>query len=154
MASPFESIVNFLRGAGVKFRLLEHEPVYTSEQAAKVRGVSSSMGAKSLLLKANGKFFLAVLPGNLKLDVKKLEEFFAVKEARFAKPDEVKAVMGCEVGACYPFGNLIGVPMLVDNELAKNKEISFNPGVHNKSLVMKWEDYKEAVKPIMTDISK
>lgn len=151
---PFELIISFLEAAGVKYRLIEHEPVFTSEQAARVRGISASMGAKSLLLKAEGGFMLAVLSGNLKLDVKKLEEFYNVKEARFAKLDEVKVVMGCEVGACYPFGNLIGVRMLVDNELAKNKEISFNPGVHNKSLIMKWEDYKAVVNPTMADISK
>lgn len=154
MASPFESIVSFLKEGRIKFRLLEHEPVYTSEQAAKVRGVSADMGAKALLLKAGIEYFLAVLPGSLKLDVKKLEDYFGIKEARFAKPEEVKVVMGCEVGACYPFGNLIGVRMLVDNELARNKEISFNPGVHDKSLIMRWEDYKKVVKPTMADISK
>ena len=151
---PFELIINFLKKSDITYQLIEHEPVFTSEQAAKVRGTRLSQGAKALLLKSAIGFALAVLPGNLRLDSGKMKILLGVKEFRFATPEEVEQVMGCKIGACYPFGNLINVRMLVDNELGNNKFISFNPGVHDKSLILKWQDYLKAVKPTLDDFSK
>lgn len=153
MKSPYQQIVNFLNSNNVLHEVIDHEPVYTSEQAAKVRGLSLKEGAKSLLLKADAQFILAVLPGDRRLDSKKLKKELGVKNLRFAAPDEVKEVMGCEIGACYPFGNLLGMEMLVDERFIKNEMISFNPGVHDKSIKIKWEDYFRAVKPKMVNLS-
>lgn len=59
--NPYEDIVGMLRANSVVYTETGHEPVYTSEQAAKVRGLSLESGAKSLLLKANSGFVLIVL---------------------------------------------------------------------------------------------
>ena len=131
-----------MEAKGVKYEIFEHEPVYTSEQAAKVRGESLSEGAKSLLLKADDNFILAVLPGNKRLDIKKFKKVFGMKNIRFAKPEEVKEIMDCEIGACYPIGNIIGVRTIVDNSFLNNTDVCFNPGVHDKTIKMKWQDYK------------
>lgn len=147
MPNPYEEIVKLLRKNGVSFEEILHEPVYTSEQAAAVRGLDMHAGAKSLLLKAGAKFVLVVLPGDKKLDSKKLREHLKVKELRFAKPEEVKEIMGCEIGACYPFGSIAGVKMLADPTLQENEIISFNPGVHNKSIKIKWQDYLGLLEP-------
>ena len=77
-----------------------------------------------------------------------------IKELRFAFPEEVKDIMGCEIGACYPFGNLIRLPTYADNYLSTNDTISFNPGVHTHSIEMSWQDFYSLVKPKMVDISK
>lgn len=134
MINPYEEIINLLKTNNISYKETEHEPVYTSEQAAKVRGISVSQGAKSLLLKCESDFILVVLPGDRKLDSKKLKNLLKIKEFRFALPEEVKDKMGCEIGACYPFGNLIGLPTYVDISLSKNEIISFNPGLHTRSI--------------------
>src|SRR5438105_338922 len=108
---PYEKIIQLLDQSQILYELLEHEAVYTSEQAAKIRGLSLDQGAKSLLLKAKNDFILVVLPGNKKLDSKRVKQLLFVKDLRFATPEEVKEIMGCEVGACYPFGNIIGIRM-------------------------------------------
>ncbi len=132
---------------------MEHEPVYTSEQAADVRGISIEQGAKSLLLKTDDTFTLCVLPGNKRLDTKKLKRLLGVKNARFATAEEVKEIMGCQIGACYPFGNLINIRMLVDAALGNNHTLSFNPGVHDKSIKMQWTDYQKATGINTVDIT-
>lgn len=154
MINPYEEIINLLKTNNISYKETEHEPVFTSEQAAKVRGISASQGAKSLLLKCEGGFILVVLPGDRKLDSKKLKNLLRIKEFRFALPEEVKNKMGCEIGACYPFGNLIGLPTYVDNSLSKNDIISFNPGLHTRSLEIQWRDFYSLVKPKMVDISE
>ncbi len=154
MADPYEAIANLLKTNNISCEETEHKPVYTSEQAAEVRGLPIRQGAKSLLLKSRDDFILVVLPGDRKLDSKKLKNLLKIKDFRFASPEEVKEKMGCEIGACYPFGNLIELPTYVDNSLSKNDIISFNPGLHTRSIEMKWRDYYSVVKPKMVDISK
>lgn len=68
--------MRLLDEAHVRYARIEHEPVYTSEQAASVRGASMSQAAKSLLFKTKeGEFVLVVLPGDKRADSKKLKQF-------------------------------------------------------------------------------
>jgi Ala-tRNA(Pro) deacylase len=154
MCNPYQEIVKLLKTCNIFYEDTEHEPVYTSAQAAQIRGISASQGAKALLLKSGNGFILALLQGDHRLDSRKLKSLLKIKNLRFASPEEVKDIMGCEIGACYPFGNLIGLPTYADNYLSANDTISFNPGVHTHSIEMKWQDFYSLVKPIMVDISE
>lgn len=151
--NPYQKIIGFLKDNKIPYIETEHEPVFTSEQAAKVRGEKMSDGAKSLLLKAKGSFIMAILPGDCKLDSKKLKAILGVGNLRFALPEEVEKIMGCKIGACYPFGNIIGLATYADNFLMDNEKIVFNPGLHDRSIEIKWLDFLREVKPVMADIS-
>ncbi len=153
MKNPFESIITHLDSRQISYELLEHEPVYTSKQAARIRGLGLKNGAKSLLLKVNGDFIMFVLPGNEKLDSKKLKNITGSKKIRFASPQEVEEITGTQIGAVYPFGEIAGVPMFVDQKLAENEIIAFNPGVHDKSIIMKWTEYRKAAIAEILDFS-
>ena len=152
MSTPYQQIIALLNEHTVPFELIEHEPVFTSEQAAQVRGLSMDQGAKSLLLKTDESFLLVVLPGSKKVDSKKVKKL-GIKHHRFASPQEVKETMNCEVGSCYPFGSVCEIPMVVDQSMAKNVMISFNPGVHDKSIKMRWSDYKKITELRLVDVS-
>ncbi|MDD5750392.1 MAG: YbaK/EbsC family protein [Candidatus Pacebacteria bacterium] len=154
MQNPYPKIMELLDSHGIKYEAAEHEPVYTSEQAAKVRNESINSGAKSLLLKADDSFALAVLPGGKRLSFKKTKNFLGSKNLRFATPQEVKEIMGCEIGACYPFGKIIGIKTLVDDTLLENDEISFNPGLHDKTIKLKSKDYLSIAGAEISDISE
>ena len=152
--NPFEQIKKILDTEKVAYQIIDHEPVHTSKQAAQVRGLSMAEGAKSLLIKSNAAFFLVILPGNRKLDSKKIKTLLGTKKLRFATPEEVVQIMHCKIGACYPFGEIIGLKTVVDIELSKNTFISFNPGLHDKTIRIRWEDYQKITKPEIKDISK
>ena len=53
--SVVDRLTEMLDQRGVAFDVLRHEAVYTSEQAARVRGTSLASGAKALVCKADGK---------------------------------------------------------------------------------------------------
>jgi len=150
----FEKIINYLESNQINFQLIDHEPVFTSEAAAKVRGVGANEGTKSLLLKTKNGFLLLVIPGDKRLDSKKVRANLNVKDFRFAYPEEVKSMMSCEIGACYPFGNLINIEMVVDKTFENNDYIAMNPGVHNKTIRMKWLDFQKLINPKMEDLCK
>ncbi|MGD0284723.1 MAG: YbaK/EbsC family protein [Candidatus Saccharimonadales bacterium] len=151
--NPYESIINTLKTYSVNYSELEHEPVYTSEQAAKVRGLSIDTGAKSLLLKANDNYYLVVLSGSKKIDSKKFKMAIGIKKFRFATPDEVKEKMLCNIGACYPFGSIVKLDTYIDKSLIGQSIISFNPGRHDKSIKMDLKDYMMIENPKQIDIS-
>ena len=151
---PYNLITSFLDEKDVVYEIIDHEPVFTSEQAASVRGLNPSEGAKSLLLKTDKGFVLAVLPGDRRLNSKAVRSILGCKDIRFAAPEEVVANMGCEIGACYPFGNLISIRMVVDPSLGDNQFISFNPGRHDRTIRMAWKEYSENVLPELDHISK
>jgi hypothetical protein len=61
-----------LREAGVEFRLYSHAPVFTSAEAARVRGTTPEEGAKALVMRADDQFYLVVISGVLRVDNKAL----------------------------------------------------------------------------------
>jgi len=143
MKEPFEAIVRLLDEAHIEYEKSEHEPVFTSEEAAAVRGVSMSQAAKALLFKTKeGGFVLVVLPGDKRADSRKLKDYLHTKSIRFATPEEVEEQMGCKIGSCYPLGVVAGLRTLVDKSLGANEEIFFNPARHDVSIKMKYIDYK------------
>ena len=64
-----ERVARWLREAGVAFEMLEHAPVRTSAEAAKVRGTPLEAGAKALVVRADKRFVHCVLPAHLKAAV-------------------------------------------------------------------------------------
>ncbi|HZP55861.1 MAG TPA: YbaK/EbsC family protein [Candidatus Saccharimonadales bacterium] len=151
--NPYEKIIELLKSNDLWFEEIKHEPVYTSQQAASVRGLKLEQGAKSLLFKADQDFILVVLGGDKKVDWKKLKNVLSVRQIRMATPEEVVQKMGVEVGACYPFGNIVGLRTLVDKSLTKQEIISCNPGRHDVSIKFMLKDYQKLVQPELTEVS-
>src|SRR5438477_6924654 len=99
MATVFERIEQKLNDAGVPFTVLRHEPVFTSEQAAATRGTPLSSGAKALVMKADERFVVVILPADRKLDSKKARDSLRVKSLRFANKEELAQLTGLPPGA-------------------------------------------------------
>ena len=148
-----EQIVELLDLKKVKYKLIEHKEVLTSEEAAKERGTKLSQGAKALIMKADKKPLMIVLPADRKLDFKKLKSEVKIKDLEMANPEEVKKISGVSIGAVPPFGNLLDIPLYVDTHLGEEKEIAFNAGSHSKSIIMQYSDFEKIAKPVVGDYS-
>ncbi len=140
-ASVFDRLHERLQASGIAFTVLRHEPVYTSEQAAAVRGVPLARGAKALVLKAGEAFVLAVVPADRKLDSKKARVALGSRSIRFASREEVEQITGLQPGSIPPFGSLFNLPTYCDPALGENASINFNAGDHSISVQMAYADY-------------
>src|SRR3954454_9665726 len=125
-ATVFERLSAHLTGAGVGFTVTHHAPVFTSEEAAAVRGVPLSSGAKALVVKAGDDFVLLVVPADRKLNSKKARAALGVKGLRFATREEVEQLTGLQPGSIPPFGSLFGLPTKCDPALRASEQINFN----------------------------
>jgi Ala-tRNA(Pro) deacylase len=131
----------WLAGAGVAFRLLEHAPVRTSAEAAAVRGTALEAGAKALVVRADERPVHLVLPAHRRIDNARLRGVLGARRLRFVTPDELWALTGCVPGAVPPFGNLFGLEVLVDEELTRCDQITFNAGSPAISITMRGADF-------------
>ena len=137
----FERLHARLQESGIAFTVLRHQPVFTSEEAAAVRGVPLASGAKALVLKAGDTFLLLVLPADRKLDSKKARASLGVKALRFATREEVEQLTGLQPGSIPPFGSLFTLPTYCDPAMALNESINFNAGDHAISVQMSYADF-------------
>lgn len=143
----FDRLSSFLQGQGVDFSVLRHSPVFTSEEAAAVRGTSLASGAKALICKADDQFVLIVLPADRRLASKQVRKEVGVKSLRFATREEVEQLTGLAPGSIPPFGSLFNLPTRCDNRLSEQPRINFNAGDHAVSISMTYEDFVRAETP-------
>ncbi len=160
-SSLTDKIVAFLKEHHIPFTLEEHEDTPTSAQAANVR--SKMLGippeevlkraAKSMILRSNSRFFQFVLPGNKKIDFKKVKKLLGSASTSLATPDEVLQVTGVQIGGVPPFGNLFNIPVYLEQSMLANEQLDCNAGSRGVSLTMNVADYVKTVKPIMVDFA-
>jgi len=147
-AKDLHSAITFLlNDENIKYELFEHKPVYTSEAAARVRGTDLASGAKALVMKADKKPILVVLPGDKKVDMKKFKKEFNFSDVAMVTKDEVIKLTEIEVGAVPPFGNLMGLPSYYDKSIGEKEKVVFNAGTHDKSIEMKGSDLIKLINP-------
>jgi Ala-tRNA(Pro) deacylase len=53
-----------------------------------------------------------------------------------------------------PFGNLNGLPVLVDRGLADDEEITFNAGTDTESIRMQFKDFERLTKPMIAEFAE
>ena len=143
----YEKIINKLDSEGIHFEKFEHKPVYTSEQAAEIRGTDIHQGAKALVLQADKDYILYVLPADIQADLERLQDKLQVKKLKMASKESVKAKTGLEAGAVPPLGSFVGLKTYVDSRLSDNEEIAFNAGRHDRSIKMNYSDFVKLEKP-------
>jgi Ala-tRNA(Pro) deacylase len=153
MFTVFDRLSEILTATGVAFTVTRHAPVFTSEEAAAIRGAPLCSGAKALVVKAGEEFVLLVVPADRKLDSKKARGQLGVKALRFASREEVEQLTGLQPGSIPPFGSLFGLKTNCDPALALNERINFNAGDHGISVSMTCDDFLAIERPAMVKIT-
>src|SRR4051812_46467942 len=143
----FQRVSELLGHKSIAHDVLRHAPVFTSEEAAAIRGTSLASGAKALICKADEQFLMVVLPADRKLASKSVRKQAGAKSLRFATREEVTALTGLAPGSIPPFGSLFNLATWCDERLADQTRINFNAGDHAISISMTYADYLAAEQP-------
>lgn len=138
----------------VDYEVLEHELAYTALEVAQAQHIPGHQVIKSVVVNADGKWILCVLPATHKIDFDKLNREFDFRESFLANEGRVAALFpGCEVGAMPPFGRLAGISVYVDADLKENETVAFNAGTHTEMLKIHFQDFMRIEKPSVGDFS-
>ena len=159
-----KKLINLLDKKKIKYKLIEHKKVYTTYDTAQTQKVDLKTVAKTLLVKGDNKFALAVIPGNRKLDLVKFKKVLnkyieqigekKISKLSIAKESQIKRNFTKKTGSLPPFGSLYKRPTFVDKLLLKNKKINLNAGSFTESIEITPIQYKKAEELIEGSFSK
>lgn len=138
----------FLDQHNVKYTWLKHSPAFTAQDVAASAHIPGKELAKTVMIKADGKMMMAVLPASFRVDFQLLKAALHAQTVVLAEePDFAGLFPDCEIGAMPPFGNLYGVEVVVAESLAEDEVIAFNAGSHRDLVTMPFADFMNLVKP-------
>jgi Ala-tRNA(Pro) deacylase len=149
MKENLERIKSLLKDKGIPFEVSEHEAVYTSEEAASVRGVALRSGVKALVCKSGKGFIMVLVRADKRANLNKIASLEGVRKIYLASPEEVKEATGCEIGSVPPFGFDKPLKTYIDRDILNEERVNFNAGLHKVSVSMKGKDLERAVKGIL-----
>lgn len=142
----YAEIIKLLDSHKVKYEASTHPAVKTSAEAASIRGVDIKTGAKAMVIRSEGKFYMFCLSASDKVDFKAVRRILGTDSVSLATPDEVLIVTHCVVGCVPPFGStLFGIKTYVDRHLLPIPEINFSAGRLTHSVGVKTEDWHRIV---------
>jgi Ala-tRNA(Pro) deacylase len=150
----FEKLVALLEAQGARFRVIEHPAEGRSDLVARIRGTKPGQGAKAMLCRSEGAYVLAVLPGDRRVDFRKIAQVAGKRKATLATPEEAMKVTGCAIGAIPPFSFSPEVTLVVDPALIESHdEVAFNAGRLDRSVVLDSKDYVRIARPLLRSVS-
>ena len=145
-------IKDYLLKLDIGSKEFKHEPVFTVEEADKIKDIPG-MHCKNLFLKnrKGKKFYLVVLPTYKKFSMKDFETIVGEK-IKFANDEELLNLLGVKSGAVSPF-NLINdsnkkVKVMIDKDVWKAEEKGFHPNVNTATLVIGKEEFERYIESL------
>ena len=145
---------DYLEKNQVSYEVGIHQEVFTAQEIAAAQHVPGREMAKVVMVKADGKMVMLVLPASYRVELKKLKDVLDCKKVGMAKEKEFQDLFpDCDVGAMPPFGNLYNMEVWVDKMLTEDASIVFQAGNHIETIRIKYSDYVRLVNPKVGDFS-
>ncbi len=148
---PATKVKEFLDANNIKYMTISHSLAYTAQEIAASSHIPGQELAKTVILKIDDYFAMAVLPASHQVDLKALKESTGTNSVRLATETEFMNLFpDCEVGAMPPFGNLYDMPVFVDESLTQDEEIAFNACTHKQLIRLAYDDFSYLVRPAVS----
>lgn len=149
----------------IKYELIQHKKVFTAHDKAATLKVKPKVVGKTLVLRINGGFAIALLSASKNLNKGKLKTVInqqrkkdglkPIKKIDFVTEAWMKKnLKGAKIGAVPPFGILWKFPTFVDKSLLKEKAIFVNVGNYNQSLKLSPKIFQKIANCILGNFSK
>ena len=151
-----DTVTRWLDEHEVGYELITHPEAFTALDEARAAGAPPQDAAKTVLLRDDDGYRLAVIPALRRLDLERARHLLgATKHLRLATEHEMEQDFpGLEVGALPPFGPLLAAPEAVDTRLLQHERIVCSAGDHSHLLSLNPNDLVRAVGPLVGDICR
>ncbi len=122
----------YLEELGIETRTVTHPPVFTVEEAKRLRGQLPGAHSKSLFLRnKKGRMWLVVTLEDRPIDLKALGEQLEAGRLSFGSPERLMSYLGVIPGAVTPFGAINDhgqdVHIAIDREMLDLEPLNFHP---------------------------
>ena len=148
------NIAQFLTDNRIPNEIIPHRTTFTASRLAQAVEEPGDFVAKTVVLKADGKYVLAVLPATYNVDMPLACEAFGCVHVELAHEDELASLFpDCELGAIPPFGSFYGMNTWVDSRLTADDHIVFEGQSHDEAIRLSYSSYRNIEEPRVGDIS-
>jgi Ala-tRNA(Pro) deacylase len=150
--SAYERLMAMLDAAGGRYRVIVHPPEGRTVEVSAHRGHPVAQAAKCLVVmvklgKRTSRYFLAVVPGDARVDLAALKALAGGTYVAFASTDRAEMLAGSETGTILPFSSHPDLHLVVDPALLDHDEIYFNAARLDRSLALDTKDYLRLADP-------
>ena len=150
-----ERLEQYLRDNGVPFETMTHTQAYTMPEGAAALHMPGKQVAKVVVVKADGKTVMLVIPASHRLSFAQVRALLGAKKVSLAKEEEFADLFAdCAVGAMPPFGNLYDMPVYVDQALAEEVNIVFRVGTHRHTMKVAYADFARLAQPAVGEFAE
>jgi len=145
-----EIITSLLDSHSIPYEKIQHEPVLSAQDAARVRNLALSDAIKALVVEFRRKdksfTVCAAIRADRKLDLKKLKAILQADETKLCAFDKIESFTGCAPGGVPPFGHTPKISVLADKSLFadENKVLEFAAGQNTVAIKMSAGNLKKA----------
>jgi len=137
------NLYELLNELDIQYEEIEHEAVYTVEEANRIESMIDGIGCKNLFLTDRNKYFLYVLKDNKRADLKELAKYLNVLRLSFGSEDKLIGLLGLTKGSVTPLGIINDkdrlVTIILDKDLVGEKLLC-HPNVNTKTLSINYDD--------------
>lgn len=140
----------------VCYETVPHVTDFTALETAEHAHISGRAFAKAVIVVADGKIVMVVVPAHHRVDLDMLRVRLHAKHVKLAREWRIRRLFpDCDLGAIPPFGSLYDLPVVISPNLATNETIAFNAGSHEMVITISYADYERLVKPtVLRGISR
>jgi Ala-tRNA(Pro) deacylase len=136
------TLESYITQRGIPYDVISHAHSHSSAQTAELAHVPGDRLAKSVILEDDDGYVMAVLPATCHVKLGRLSRELN-RNLRLATETTLPALFGdCELGAIPPVGLAYGVSTIVDDGIARQPEVYFEAGDHEKLIRMSREDFR------------
>lgn len=140
----------YLNNNGIHYTILQHDPAFTAHSVAVATHVPDQQLAKSIVLQIDGRNWMAVLRADHRINTVLIRHAFGAHDVHLAHEEDLSTLFpDCQLGTMPPFGNLYGLPILMDEALMEDEEIFFTACSSTHVIRMKLADYRKLVNPLI-----
>lgn len=129
------------------------EGTKTAEDAANAIGCEVAAIVKSLVFVVDDEPVVALVPGDLRLDLGKLSGAAGGGKARRASLDEVREATGFAAGGTPPFGHATELRVFADPNLKRNDPVWAAAGTPTTVFPISITDLDRLARPVWADLT-
>ena len=142
------NMLEFLDKFTADYQVECHQPSLSVQEVIAGRHISGVQVAKPVVIRADGKHYMCVVPVYCGVDLSIVKEKLGVRYVEFVDDRDTGGLFPCcQVGAESPFGTLYGLPTLMDASLENEEYIAFQGETYDKAVFMTMAEYKRLASP-------
>jgi len=124
------SLQRYLDGQEIHYDIVKHTPTNTSMETAEAAHIPGDKLVKTVLLKDEKGYLMAVIPSTYHVELSDLPSMFNRRMKLVPEEEIAKIFTDCEVGAIPPLGHAYAMNMIVDNKLINHGDLYIETGDH------------------------